>query len=97
MNKNFTIYFIGEDNLSKFLMEGSFIQPLVSSLIGLIPNCASSVLLVELYAVYGTIGFPALVAGLTACAGVGIVILWTRNRKHLLENLGILLLQFAIG
>lgn len=90
--------------LQNFLNTNIYLQIVLASLIGLIPNCASSVLLVELYmgvAVSGQVvqilSFPALVAGLTAGAGVGLIILFARNRKHLLENLGVLLLQFLIG
>lgn len=82
--------------LQNLLTTNMYFQVLIASLIGLIPNCASSVLLVELF-IYGTLSFPALVAGLTAGAGVGLVILFTRNKKHMLENFGILALQYAIG
>ena len=64
---------------------------------GLIPNCASSVFLVELYMLEGVLSFPALVAGLSTGAGVGLFILISRNRKHPLKSLGIVALQFAIG
>lgn len=94
---NIVIGFCGTDALTNLLTDNQYIQILIASLIGLIPNCVSSVLLVELYAYYGTICFPALVAGLSACAGVGVVILWTRNKKHPLQNLGILVLQALIG
>ena len=30
-------------------------------------------------------------------AGVGLFVLWSRNKKHPLQNLGIMLLQYAIG
>lgn len=80
-----------------FLETNEYLQVILASLVGLIPNCASSVLLVELYVLYGTLSFPALIAGLTAGAGVGLVILFTRNKKHPLENIGILLLQLSIG
>lgn len=88
--------YAGVDIISKILTNNIYIQVLVAAVVGLIPNCASSVLLVELF-VSGALGFPALVAGLTSCAGVGMIILWTKNRKKPLHNLGILLLQFAIG
>lgn len=84
------------DIISKILTNSMYIQVLVASVVGLIPNCASSVLLVELY-LSGGLCFPALVAGLTSCAGVGMIILWTKNRKKPLQNLGIMLLQFVIG
>lgn len=88
--------FAGVDVVSKILTDNIYIQILVASLIGLIPNCAASVLLVELFTA-NAMGFPALVAGLTACAGVGMIILWTKNRKKPLQNLLILLGQFVIG
>ena len=72
-----------------------YLQILIASLVGLIPNCASSVLLVELYSV--GLSFPALVAGLSTGAGVGLFILVSRNKKHPLQSLGIVFLQFAIG
>lgn len=88
--------FAGVDIISKVLTNNMYVQVLVAGVIGLIPNCASSVLLVELYAA-GSLCFPALVAGLSSCAGVGMIILWTKNRKKPLQNLLILLLQFIIG
>lgn len=88
--------FAGVNIIEKILTNSMYIQVLVAALVGLIPNCASSVLLVELY-VAGSLAFPALVAGLTSCAGVGVIILWTKNRKKPLQNLGILLMQFLIG
>ena len=70
---------------------------MLASLIGLIPNCASTVLLVELYIGYGVIGFPALIAGLTAGAGVGMLILFTKNKHKTFQNVGILIMQYIIG
>ena len=90
--------------VQNLLTTNVYIQIILASLIGLIPNCASSVLLVQLFIgveaqgqVIQILQFPALVAGLTAGAGVGLFILLSRNRKYPLKNLGILLLQYAIG
>lgn len=94
---NLIVGYFGTDALANLLTTNFYLQILIASLIGLIPNCASSVLLVELYISLGIKFFPALVAGLTAGAGVGMVILWSKNRKHPLQNLGILVLQYAIG
>lgn len=93
---NVIIGCFGTEALQSLLTNNGYIQILIASLIGLIPNCASSVFLVQLF-IYGTLSFPALIAGLTAGAGVGLVILWTRNRKQPLKNLGILFLQYFIG
>ncbi len=93
---NVIIGYFGTEVLQNLLTNNTYLQVLIASLIGLIPNCASSVLLVELF-IYGTLSFPALLAGLTAGAGVGLVILWTKNRKQPLKNLAIMFLQYFIG
>ena len=93
---NLIIGYCGTDALANVLTTNKYLQVLIASVIGLIPNCASSVLLVELF-MYGTLSFPALVAGLSAGAGVGLFILWTKNRKHPLQNLGIMLLLYLVG
>ena len=93
---NMIIGYFGTAALENLLTTNMYLQVIIASLIGLIPNCASSVLLVELF-IYGTLSFPALLAGLTAGAGVGLVILFTKNKKHMLKNFGILFLQYFIG
>ncbi|MBR2969154.1 MAG: hypothetical protein IKC36_04860, partial [Clostridia bacterium] len=62
--------------------------------IGLIPNCASSVLLVEVFAA-GKITFGALVAGLTANAGVGLALLFKDNKNLKRNILVVFILYFA--
>lgn len=94
---NLIVGFFGTTALENLLTTNMYLQVLIASLIGLIPNCASSVLLVELNMIYGTLTFPALIAGLTSGAGVGLFILCSKNRKHPIQNFGILLLQYFIG
>lgn len=93
---NLVIGYCGTDALANLLTTNMYLQILIASLIGLIPNCASSVLLVELF-MYGSLSFPALLAGLSSGAGVGLVILLTKNKKHMLQNLGIVGLLYLIG
>ena len=85
----------GEDKLTAFLLKGSFIQPFIASLIGLIPNCAASVILTQSF-LNGIISFGALVAGLCSGAGVGLLVLFRRN-KNLKENITILIILVVIG
>lgn len=93
---NLILGYAGTSALEHLLSTNIYLQVVFASLIGLIPNCASSVLLVELY-IFGSLGFPALLAGLTSGAGVGLIILFTKNKKHPLKNLGILFLLYLIG
>lgn len=77
---NLLLYWIGEERLAAFLLSGEFFQPFITALVGFIPGCAVSVLLVELYTV-GTISFGAAVAGLSTGAGFGYLILFRGSRK----------------
>lgn len=67
-----------EENLAKYCLINSPLQPVVVSFIGLIPNCAISVLLAILY-VKNTISFGSMLAGLCSAGGLGILVLLRRN------------------
>lgn len=68
------IYFIGEESLYHFLDTNRFLGPLFASILGLIPNCASSVVLTEFFINNG-LSFGALMTGLCMNAGLGFVYL----------------------
>lgn len=65
---------VGEDNFKNFLTSNRYLTPIYASLVGLIPNCASSVLLSELY-LSGGLSFGALLAGLLVNSGLGMMVL----------------------
>ena len=79
------IYLVGEDKLSLFLLNGKWWSVVCAALIGLIPNCAASVVITELF-LSSSLPFGALMAGLITNAGLGIVVLLKQN-KSLKENL----------
>ncbi len=80
-----THIWVGEERLMNFLEASKYLQPILAVLVGLIPNCASSVALTELFLV-GGLKFGALLAGLCVNAGLGIVMLLRQN-KNWKENL----------
>ena len=78
------IHSVGEEVFVEFMHRNRFLQPFLTSAIGLIPNCASSVVITETF-LAGGITFGSCVAGLCANAGMGFVVLlknvrqWKRN------------------
>ena len=89
------IGFVGEDNFSAFMISNRFLSPLFSAIIGLIPNCASSLLITELY-ISGSISFGALFAGLLVNSGLGVMVM-LKDRKYLKNALLIVLFCFAVA
>lgn len=65
---------IGENQLAYLLFQKSLLQPIVSAFFGFIPNCASSVILTQLY-IKNILSFSSLIAGLMTNAGIGLLIL----------------------
>lgn len=92
---NIIIYFIGENNLAHILNSTPIIGPIIASLVGLIPNCASSVIITQLY-LSKVLNFATMIAGLLVNTGIGLLILF-RTNKDLKENIKITVLLFAIG
>ena len=84
---NTIIYYVGEDTLGNLIFRKKVLGPILSSLIGLIPNCASSVVITQLY-LENVISFGAMMSGLLTGSGVAILVLFKVN-KNLKENLKI--------
>lgn len=82
--------------LESMFTDNVYVQIVLASLIGLIPNCAASVFVVELY-MSGVLYFPALLAGLCAGAGVGLIVLFTTNYKKTGMNILITLLLYMLA
>lgn len=93
INTIFTL--LGDNYLSKILLNNSILSPFITSLIGLIPNCAASVILTELY-LNSTISLGALIGGLLTSSGSSLLVL-IKNNKNKKENLSIILLLYALG
>lgn len=89
------IYTVTEARLEAFLNAGIWYQPLIAAAIGLIPNCASSVVVTQAYIV-GGLSFGGCMAGLCANAGLGFVILF-KNTKRWKRNLALAGLVYLIS
>ena len=91
-------YFIDEEKISGFYQNGvvlySFLQPVVTGLIGLIPNCAVS-LAITVMLIKGTITFGAAMSGLLSNAGLGLLVLFRANR--LKDNIKIITILLTVS
>lgn len=88
---NTAIHFVGEDKISDFLQTNKYLAPIFASLIGVIPNCAASVAITNVY-LLGGLSFGACISGLCMNAGLGLVFLFKRktNIKNTFTILGIM-------
>lgn len=91
----FIIGFVGEDNFKNFLLSSKYLSPLYCSIIGLIPNCASSLLITELF-IDGAIPFGALLSGLLVNSGLGMMLL-LKNTKTAKNVLLIIAICFVVA
>lgn len=92
---NIAIYFIGEERIASFLQNRPILGPAIAGLIGLIPNCAASVIITQMY-LENVITLATMISGLLVGAGVGLAVLFKTN-KGIKENLKIVLLLYIIG
>lgn len=91
----FVIDAVGEDKIAASMIDGAYFQPFITSLIGLIPNCASSAVITGTY-IHGGITFGSCVAGLCSNAGLGLVVLF-KNTKKLKRNILFVLTLYLVS
>ena len=92
---NGIITYIGEDTIEHFISKNIILGPIIAGLIGLVPNCAASVILTELF-ISNVISMPVLISGVAVNAGVGLLVLFKTN-KNIKENVSIIGILYAIG
>ncbi|MDE7439902.1 MAG: arsenic efflux protein [Clostridia bacterium] len=91
----FVIDSVGEDKIAASMIGGTYFQPFITSVIGLIPNCASSTVITATY-INGGITFGSCAAGLCANAGLGLVVLF-KNTKKIKRNIMFVLTLYLIS
>ncbi len=92
---NLVLEFGGEDVLEWFANNNSILAAILTGLVGLVPNCAASVIITQLY-LKQFISAGAMMAGLLVSAGVGILVLFRTNRL-VKQNVKITGMLYAIG
>lgn len=92
---NTVVHFVGEETIASWILNKPVIGPLIASLIGLIPNCAASVIITNMY-LENVISLGSMISGLLTGAGVGLAVLFKTNNK-IKENIGIITLLYTIG
>lgn len=92
---NLIIAWVGEDVLGNMILNRSIVGTLIAGLIGMIPNCAASVIVTQLY-LDGVLGAGAMIAGLLSGSGVGLLVLLRVNDDRR-ENLKIVGLLYILG
>ena len=92
---NLVIAWIGEDALGSIILNRPLVATLIAGLIGMIPNCAASVIVTQLY-LDGVLGAGAMIAGLLSGSGVGLLVLLRVNDDRG-ENMRIVGILYIVG
>lgn len=92
---NAAFHYIGEDNIKHIFDKTNFFTPFIAGLIGLIPNCGSSIILTELY-IAEILPLSSALAGLLANSGVALLVLFKSN-PDIKENLKIIGILYFIS
>lgn len=92
---NFVLECGGESALEQFASNNSLLAVVLTGLVGLVPNCAASVIITQLY-LKSFISAGAMMAGLLVSAGVGVLVLFRTNRP-VMQNVKIVGMLYGIG
>ncbi len=92
---NVLIVFLGADRLSEIMYDKPVLSHFIAAVIGLVPNCATSVLLTD-FCVEGFITVGTMLSGLFSGAGVGLLVLFKVNKRPR-ENLSIMAILVCTG
>ncbi len=92
---NIAIESIGEDVFSDYLSSNETVSIFLSAAVGLIPNCAASVVIADLW-VDGALATPAMMSGLLVSSGIGYLVLFRTNRRPA-ENAQIIFIMIAVA
>lgn len=92
---NTILHFVGEDALANLILNRTVLGPVLAGVVGLLPNCAGSVVITQLY-LQGAMGIGGAMAGLLTGSGVGLLVLFRVNHNKK-ENLKILGMLYGIG
>lgn len=93
---NVIIEAVGEESIARIFNDVPVLGEAAAALVGLIPNCAASVIITELY-LQGILSAGAMMSGLLVSAGVGLVVLFRMNRHRPAENIRIAVVLYAAG
>ena len=92
---NTLIHIVGEETIAHFILKKPILGPMIAGIVGLIPNCAASVILAELY-LGNMISAGTMIAGLLVGAGIGLLVLFRENH-HTKENIKIVSILYGSG
>ncbi len=92
---NLVMYLVGENALAGLMSDRPVFGPVLAGLVGLIPNCAASVVITQLY-LQGALGAGAMMSGLLVGSGVGLAVLFRVNHNRR-ENLIVVALLYVTG
>ena len=92
---NFVVEIVGKESLSRFILNQPLLGSVLSGIVGLLPNCAASVVITQLY-LDGAMRLGAMMSGLLVGAGVGLVVLFKTN-DSMRENLELTGMLYVIG